>query len=133
MGSFTEDLKRFGAKTEKAISMVVRKIVLDVHRRVVMRSPVDVGRFRANNQISLNDLPSSSTLAFDKNGAATIRKGEVVMATFDLGDTVFIYNNVAYALPIEYGHSKRAPGGVYRISIQDILTHINKYAREAKQ
>ena len=133
MGSFTEDLKRFGAKTEKAIGMVVREIVLDLHRYVVMRSPVDTGRFRANNQISLNDIPSSSTLEFDKDSTATISNNEAVVATFDLGDTVFIYNNVAYALSIEYGHSKQAPGGVFRISIQDILTHIDKYAREVKQ
>jgi hypothetical protein len=123
VGSFTIDLTRFGQKTENQMSKIVRKIVLDLHTRLVMRAPVDTGRFRANNSISLNTLPTGATLVLDPNGAGTIQVGQQVMAAFKLGDTIFLYNNVEYALALEYGHSKQAPAGVYRISVQDIVTH----------
>lgn len=131
MGQFANDLNKFTKKTETVASEVCRKIALDTFRRIVQRSPVDTGRFRANNQISLNELPVNSVLEFDKRGAATIRIGDQTVQRFKLGDTIFIYNNVAYALPLEYGRSKQAPQGVYRISFQDMIAHLKKIAREA--
>ena len=131
MGQFANDLNKFTKKTETVASEVCRKIALDVFRRIVRRSPVDTGRFRGNNQISLNELPVNSVLEFDKRGAATIRIGDQTVQRFKLGDTIFIYNNVAYALPLEYGRSKQAPQGVYRISFQDMIAHLKKIAREA--
>lgn len=123
MGSFTIDLARFKMKTEEQMSQVVRKIVLDLHARIVMRSPVDTGRFRANNSVSLNALPLDAVLEFDKAGGVTIGKAGGAIAAYKLGDTIFLYNNVEYALALEYGHSQQAPTGVYRISVQDIVSH----------
>ncbi len=133
MGSFANDLKKFREKTEKTAELVCTKIIFDLYRRVVRRSPVDTGRFRANNQISLNDLPSTSVFEFKKNQAVTIRDGEAVLASFSLGDTAFIYNNVAYALALEYGSSKQAPQGMYRISYQELLTHLKGVIRRATE
>lgn len=123
MGSFTVDLTRFKLKTEQQMSQVVRKIVLDLHTQLVMRSPVDTGRFRANNSISINALPTDATLEFDKSGGVTISRAGVVIAAYKLGDTIFLYNNVEYALALEYGHSQQAPQGCYRISVQEIVSH----------
>lgn len=123
MGSFTVDLTRFKLKTEQQMGQVVRKIVLDLHARLVMRSPVDTGRFRANNSVSLNSLPSDATLEFDKSGGVTIIRAAGAIAAYKLGDTIFLYNNVEYALALEYGHSQQAPQGCYRISVQDIVSH----------
>lgn len=123
MGSFTVDLTRFKLKTEQQMSQVVRKIVLDLHTRLVMRSPVDTGRFRANNSVSLNALPSDATLELDKSGGVTISRAGGAIAAYKLGDTIFLYNNVEYALALEYGHSQQAPQGVYRVSVQDIVSH----------
>lgn len=125
MGQFTVDLTRFRLKTEEQIRQVVVKIAMDLFSLVVTRAPVDTGRFRANNQISLNELPGDAVLEFDKDGGATISRGADKVAAYKLGDTIFLYNNVAYAWALEYGHSGQAPQGVYRISLKEIVDHIN--------
>jgi len=122
--SFTLDLSRFRIKTEKQASQVVRKIVLDLFTLIVKRSPVDTGRFRANNQISLNSLPGDAVLTFDKTGNVTIRNGNAKIGSYKLGDTIFIYNNVEYGLNLEYGSSQQAPQGVYRLSVSDIMLQL---------
>ena len=124
MGSFSADITRFCGNTKEGISRAVRKLVLDLHSNIVRRSPVDTGRFRANNQVSLNSIPSDAVLAFDKSGSATITVGESVMVRFEVGDTVFLYNNVEYALALEYGHSTQAPQGVYRLSVMELVAKL---------
>lgn len=157
---FTADLKRFSDKTEKNASRFCRLFALDLHRRIVKRSPVETGRFKANNQISMNTLPSESTTATDKNGAATVTAGVAEMGKFLLGDTIFEYNNLAYAVKLEMGgypnppkrgtwdkakqayviqtingYSKQAPQGVYRISAKEVINpgNVNLLARKAQK
>lgn len=132
MGSFTLDLTNFKLKTEQRAEQVCRKIVLQALTLIVTRSPVDTGRFRANNSVSIGSLPSDSSLDVDKSGSATISRGGNVLASLKLGDTMFVYNNVAYALALEYGHSKQAPQGVYRLSLQDVVSQFDALARTAE-
>lgn len=133
MGSFTLDLTRFGKKTEKQISQIVRKICLDLFTIIVTRSPVDTGRFRANNQIDINGMAGTTLLEFHEGGtgdtsltvtSSTAMQGRegAKLAAYKLGDTVFLYNNVVYAMRLERGHSKQAPSGVYRVSVQEIIS-----------
>lgn len=132
MGSFALDLSRFRLKTEKQMGAVIRKIAFELLTLVVRRSPVDTGRFRANNQVSINNLPSGAVIEFDKSGAAVIRDGNATLGSYSLGDTVFISNNVGYALELEYGSSKQAPQGIYRISVKDLLTHFDALVRAVR-
>jgi hypothetical protein len=46
------------------------------------------------------------------------------MDGYDIGDTIFLHNNVEYALALEYGQSSRAPEGVYRISAMELIAKI---------
>jgi hypothetical protein len=50
------------------------------------------------------------------------------LAQFKLGDTVFIYNNVEYILALEFGSSKQAPAGMFRISFEEIVQHLGGVA-----
>jgi len=133
--SFTADITQFCGKTKAGISIVVRKAVLDLHANIVTRSPVDTGRFRAANQISLNEIPRSSVISFntDAQGKTTVsyasedevkKAGERAVGSFAIGDTFFLYNNVTYALALEYGHSSFAPEGVYRISAMELIAKL---------
>ena len=78
----------------------------------------------ANTQISIDTLPSDSTMETDKSGSGTIRSGGRVLKNFELGDTIFIYNNVEYILDLEWGSSKQAPQGMFRISFDEIAHHL---------
>lgn len=134
MGSFTLDLERFGAKTKETMRLVVSKIALDLLSRIVVRSPVDTGRFRANNQIDINSISGGAVLEFEArgDGGVTVNRGSEKLGSYKLGDTIFIYNNVEYAIPLEYGHSKQAPTGVYRISVEELIAHFSSVAGGAK-
>jgi hypothetical protein len=124
MSSFSLDLAKFGQKAVDNADKIVRKIGFDMLSRIVKRMPVDTGRARANTQISINNLPSDATLETDKSGNGAIRSAGVVLKNFKLGDTIFIYNNVEYILNLEYGSSKQAPQGMFRISFNEIAQHL---------
>ena len=125
--SFTLDLERFGKKAIGNANKIVRKIVFDMHSRIVERTPVDTGRAKANNQVCLHSIPHTSVMDVDKSGNATIMKGQTVMSRFNLGDTVFIYNNLEYIIALEYGHSRQqAPNGMFRITFEEVFNHLDK-------
>ena len=128
MSSFSVDLAKFGQKAIDNGEKIIRKIGFDMHTRIVQRMPKDTGRATANQQISINSLPLGSVLEFDKSGNATISKGVDALARFKLGDTIFLYNNVEYIIPLEYGHSKQAPGGMFRVSFEEIVQHLGGVA-----
>jgi len=127
--SFSQQIKQFRLKTEEQARQFVIKLGFDLFMRIVDRSPVDTGRFRANNQISINSLPQDAVMETDASGNATIRQGNQEINSFNLGDTVFLFNNLEYALPLEYGHSGQAPQGIYRISFEEIINHLSRYAQ----
>jgi hypothetical protein len=124
VSTFSIDLAKFGQKAVDNAEKIVRKIGFDMHSRIVQRMPKDTGRATANQQISINSLPSGSVLEFDKSGNATISNGGAALARFKLGDTIFLYNNVEYILALEYGHSKQAPAGMFRITFEEVVQHL---------
>ena len=110
--------------------MVVRKIALDMFRRVIIKSPVDTGRFKSNWQVAIGSIPFGTLELNDKTGAATI--AQVTAATLGLkaGDVIYLVNNLAYARALEYGHSKQAPAGMVRVTIAEYNAVANKAAGE---
>jgi hypothetical protein len=125
MSSFSLDLAKFGQKAVDNAEKIIRKIIFDMHGRIVQRTPVDTGRAKANTHVSINNLPTGSTLEVDPTGTATIAAAGRQIAQFKLGDTAFIYNNLEYILALEYGHSKiQAPQGMFRISFEEIVQHL---------
>lgn len=91
----------------------IRKFAMKVDRGVVMRTPVDVGRLRANWQVSLNQPIKTSTEDLDRSGGPTIAKALSVISRIDkTTSTVHITNNLVYAIPIENGHGVHNNPGV---------------------
>jgi hypothetical protein len=129
MSSFSVDLAKFGQKAIDNSEKIVRKIAFDMHRKIVERTPVDTGRAKANNQISVGSVPSSTTESKDTTplgqaGAGTLSAANISADKFKLGDTIFLYNNVEYILSLEYGHSKQAPAGMFRITFEEVVQHL---------
>jgi hypothetical protein len=67
------------------------------------------GRFRANWHISLGVVESVTFDEVDPSGAA--------MSDFTAGQMAYIINNLPYAIPLEFGHSTQAPGGMVRVTV----------------
>lgn len=128
MGQFALDLKKFGQLTSSKMLTVVRKTALELLRGVVLNTPVDTGRARANWQVSLG-APADSEVGWEgytpgaveangaaaaaqalKDGAGTIQKAKAEVA-------IYLSNNLPYIERLENGWSQQAPAGMVRITI----------------
>lgn len=117
--AFTLDIQRFVDKAKGKVDLVVRKVALDLFKRVIMKSPVRRGRFKGNWQVQIGSIPSGTIEVDDKDGSATIAKVAAEVLNLKAGDTIYLVNNLAYARKLEYGWSKQAPSGMVRISVQE--------------
>ena len=135
VGKFTLDISKFGEKAVKNAELVVKKIGLDMHSRIVQRCPVETGRLRANCQINIDSNPGTTTTDTDKHGGPTIAKNKPVVEQFKLGSSIVIFNNLEYVIPIEFnGHSKlQAPQGMFRITFLEVANRVGAYAAEVNR
>lgn len=131
---FALQLAEFARKAGKNADLVVQKVTVDILARVVKRSPVDTGRFRANWQVSVGTPASGNLAVEDKNGDSTVRAGTSAMTGFQVGPSVFIVNNLPYGPRLEYeGWSKQAPAGMVRITVAEYQSLIEKAVAEVRQ
>ena len=115
--SFTGDINRWVDKTVNKMERVHSGVALEMSKRVIMRTPVDTGRARANWQASLGSPSSSSSLHTDRGGGATTAKAAEVAEGFGKkGQTFYLVNNVDYIKALEHGHSKQAPAGMVKVT-----------------
>jgi hypothetical protein len=127
---FKSDLEGFAKKVNLSASLVVRRVVLDLHGRIVLRTPVDTGRARASWGIDLG-VPGDYVVGKKKaQGAewATIHaKGQEGKITERnaLSGMWWIYNNLPYIFALEYGRSRQAPAGMVRVSIAEIEAELS--------
>lgn len=108
-----------------------------VHDSMALKMPEGYtgGRFRGNWQIGLDSLPVSETGRIDKSGKQTQAAGLTILNQFKVGmnQTIYIVNNVPYAVPLEYGHSKQAPNGMVRLSVMEFTDAMNEALATVKR
>ncbi|CAH0649172.1 HK97 gp10 family phage protein [Pseudomonas sp. Nvir] len=110
----------FTGLVEEALTQRVRVIALAMLNEIVLRSPVDTGRFRGNNIVSVGAPVYTSSANVDPIGSETIQQGVRVMTGLEPYTQVFIQNNLIYAVPLEDGHSQQAPAGIYAVSFNGV-------------
>jgi hypothetical protein len=122
-GSFSIDLSRFAVKSEKEMKTVIQKITMEAFRRVILRSPVDTGRFRANWGAAIGTASTGTKEAFDKDGGATVTAAASIVFNWNCVGSIFLANSLPYGGKLEYGHSKQAPAGMVRVTLSEISSH----------
>lgn len=124
--TFGLDIARFVEKAKAAPEQVVRKVGLDLASRVVLRSPVDTGRFRANWNVAFGRVDTLTTPSADKTGGKTLERVRVQLNGWTAGQDIYLTNSLPYAIPLEYGWSKKqAPQGMVRITVTEFQTFVN--------
>ncbi|WP_434033717.1 HK97 gp10 family phage protein [Cupriavidus sp. a3] len=127
--------RKFAAFVERAKGnqeQVVRKVALDLMTSLVMKSPVDTGRFRGNWQVQYVLSPSTS-VTMDKSGTGTIAAANGALSAFAIGQTLHLVNHLPYAVPLEYGHSGQSPGGMVRITLAEFDQYLTRAVGELKK
>lgn len=136
----SKSLKQFGidmrgqaAKIPDRADQITRQIALAADRALVIGTPVDEGRARANWQPTIG-APATGTVA---GGTGKGRSGTVagptaaaarVIASYKNGQTIFLTNNLPYIVPLNNGHSKQAPAGF----VESAVASVENAARRAK-
>lgn len=116
---FADDINRWAQRTEEKLDLAVQKIALDLFKRVILDTPVDTGRARANWQVSIGKVPNGTLDLTDKSGQATVSKATAVAAGLEAGDIIYLVNNLPYIQRLEDGYSGQAPAGMVGLAVQD--------------
>ena len=139
---FALDLNKFVEKAGEAANAAIKDICLDLTSRIILKTPVDTGRARANWQTSIGN-PITTTIEFSKDaGSNAIAPNQSAGSHFAIasaqmmafqapGNVFYISNNLPYIASLEFGlystgpktvggFSRQAPSGMVRISINEI-------------
>ena len=119
VGEFARDVRAFTGATSRELEAIVRKIALEMFSRIILRSPVDTGRFRANWQVAIGSVPTGTLELEDKTGTATISKVQAATLSLNAGERITFVNNLPYAQRLEDGYSTQAPRGMVMLTVQD--------------
>lgn len=130
MSSFALDISDFAKKCGDKANEAVGKICLDLTTSIVLKTPVDTGRARANWQTSIGKPSVGTVERTDKTGGQTIN-ASLVDVKNAAGNVFWITNNLPYIGVLEFGRypsgpntiggfSKQAPNGMVRISINEV-------------
>src|SRR5690348_8871831 len=107
--SFSANIDKFCKQTKVKGENVVKKLAFDAFGKLIMRSPILTGRFRASWRMALNspDLsfePPRKTIHKNagKGGTIPAEIAELLspsqgLSSFKWGDNVYITNNLDYA------------------------------------
>ena len=116
--------KQIEAANDK-VESIVKVTMIELFNRVIQKSPVDTGRFRANWNCSIGSPDLSTSQAIDPSGSGAISKANSTVVSYTLnGQSVFLTNNLPYADRLENGWSKQAPNGMVRLSVMEIQNSV---------
>ena len=120
MGTWSIPIDRLIAKANTDAETFIRKVTIDLFGRVIARSPVDTGRFRANWQCTLDAAATTPTASTDKDGLSTTDTMTDAVMAFPVGRVSYLSNALDYAYRLEYdGWSKQAPMGMIRLTARE--------------
>lgn len=128
---WTVPLDRLAEKYKGDMDKTVRAATILAAQKVVMRTPVDTGRLRANWQFTSNAPGNTTTDATDK-GLAVLANMTAQIQASAVGGKTYISNSLPYAQRIEYeGYSKvKAPQGMVRISLAEMPAAIEQLVKQ---
>lgn len=132
MSNFSLDISKFINNATKNADAKVRVICLDLLSGIVLKTPVDTGRARANWQATIN-TPASGTKEFTGDAgsginapnesaasASAISDGQSAVKNAT-GNIFYITNNLPYISRLEFDSwSKQAPRGMVRLTIDEV-------------
>jgi len=115
-GTFSRRLFLIGDVFEKNTELAIRRAAIAADQAIVLATPVDTGRARANWLVAVGS-PSSDSFEFDGGEAAAtnqaLEQGRGAIDAFKLGrGAIFITNNLPYIQRLEDGWSQKAPDGM---------------------
>jgi hypothetical protein len=133
--TFSSAVSDWVRQTEQRMTAVFRESTQRIIEQMQMRVPVDTGFARASIRVSTSEMPSilpefkgQEDRAYPYDGAAIA----LVIAGAEIGETIYVGYTAAYAVALEYGHSKQAPAGFVRLAAQNWPQIVAEVSSEAQ-
>lgn len=117
--NFARRIRRRGRMVEEGSSRIVVETAIVIDQAVVLATPVDTGRARANWQAAIGAPITEATEETDQSGQTTLSRNNAVIRTHRGGQTVYLSNNVAYIGALNNGSSSQAPANFVGIAVRD--------------
>lgn len=102
-------MSRFIKTMEKDLSNAIKGISNQVLNSLVKKTPVDSGHMKNSWNLTENKINTSV--------------GGSVREKISGKKDVYITNSVPYALAIEHGHSKQAPKGIVKLTVNELKSN----------
>jgi hypothetical protein len=133
--AFAEQIQRFAQRSIGQMDAIVRKVGIDVARSLIMKSPVDTGRFRGNWMLGVGSLnPETHMDITDPSGNGSINRiTEGILQGVRSGTVFYLSNSLPYAIPLEYGHSKQAPQGMVRLTVLEFRSFLDGAVQASRE
>lgn len=131
-GQFAIDLTRFVQKAKGNSDLVVRKIGIEVFRRVILKTPVDTGRARGNWSAAVGTVTFKATGIEDKGGGKAIAAMVGTVQTVNAGTVFYLTNTLPYIMRLEEGSSKQAPAGMVATTLLEFPGVVQTAAAEVR-
>ena len=122
---FHADLDAFAKQIDVDFEIALKKIILECWTRIILRSPVDTGRFRSSWTLQ-ESTPNTTVKPDGKYGSPQVPQ----IGLKSPYTTVWINNSLPYAERLEFGSSKQAPEGMVRLSGHEVVTFISSIVRQ---
>lgn len=128
--NFARDMSKFKQKTFQQIENAIKDAVGRLYDDIIQNSVVDTGLYKANHQLELNSGNDDFVYRERPEKGATYPAGPTIslakanLSGYKLGDKIFIFNNLIYAIPLEYGWSKKQGVGLYRLSAMNFKYYL---------
>jgi len=125
--SFASELRNFTVKAERNAEKVFRDTTIALFSQIIKRTPVKTGRLRGNWQTDVN---REKEAVIERSGAeAAINEVVLEASQANLGDSIYLTNNLPYAKVIEDGSSTQAPSGMVKVTALEFEREIKKQSR----
>lgn len=131
--SLSADLAKIAARNKAKLLKVAQNSLMRVGGSIVLKSPVDTGRFRANWMSAYGGIDSSTTDAVSTSGAESIGRLDAKLNGLAVGQLFYFTNSLPYAQRLEYdAWSQQAPAGMVRLSVANWQTIVAEEVKRVK-
>lgn len=123
---FSKKVLEIQARSGVAMEAFLRVVMVKLLKKVLYKTPVDTGRARAawtpflesENVLVTYTGTAEGVLSGIEKGEFEIKKGK--------NPSILVVNGVNYSIQLEYGSSRKAPEGMVRVSMREIISELER-------
>jgi hypothetical protein len=122
--SFKDEMTAAKVHALGVVNELKQETVIELFSSIILDTPVDTGRLRGNWNTSLDRPNLMTSDETDKSGRKTIAEMQNKVLSAELSSSMYLTNNLPYAVAIENGHSKNRPQGMVRTNLARIKANL---------